>query len=141
MDSDIDAENITDEKLQNTDYSKKSKPHFAKLRTELTDEDLASSGVQKMLLAEITRLESEVISTSNYQDKFYKADKESAILIEKQKTFVLVEVLYSTSLTLGAVLLGFSPSVKMNEVIQPWMIGGIGILLIIGAIVTKVFKK
>ena len=106
-----------------------------------TDEDLKSSGVQKMLLADIVRLENEVILTSIYQDKFHTTDKQSAILTEKQKTFVFSEILYSTSLTLGAVLIGLSPSIEKGKLIEPWLIGGIGGLLIIGAIITKVFKK
>ena len=94
-----------------------------------------------MLLADIVRLENEVILTSIYQDKFHTTDKQSAILTEKQKTFVFSEILYSTSLTLGAVLIGLSPSIEKGKLIEPWLIGGIGGLLIIGAIITKVFKK
>lgn len=141
MNDDIDSEDIPNHEFQNANYTKKQKSHFSKLRTELTDEDLKSSGVQKMLLADIVRLENEVIETSIYQDKFHTTDKQSAILTEKQKTFVFSEILYSTNLTLGAVLIGLSPSIEKGKLIESWMIGGIGGLLILGAIITKVFKK
>lgn len=139
-DNDIDAESSTDEKIEDVKYSK-TKSHFSKLRTELTDDDLQSTGVQKMLLADIVRLEDELIQKNSYQDKFYQADKKSAVLEEKQKTFLLSEILYSTSLTIGAVLMGLAPSIEKGKLIEPWMISSIGGILIIGAIITKVFKK
>ena len=113
---------------------------FSKLAVELTDEDLRSQGVQKLLLAEISRLEASETRAESFRERFNEKDKQCAVLEEKGKTIVFSEVLYSVSLTLGAALLGLTPSIK-SEGISPGVIGTIGVLLIIGAIVAKVVRK
>lgn len=121
-------------------HIKSSNKAFSKLATELSDDDLSSPGVQKMLLAEIDRLASTEASANKYQDKFHEKDKECAVLKEKEKTFVFSEVLYSVSLTLGAALIGITPSLTSTN-ISPAVVGVIGGLLVIGAVVAKVVKK
>ncbi len=133
-DVEIDVEPSKDE---GASHIKSSRKAFSKLATELTDDELNSPGVQKMLLAEIARLESTVIYTEKFKDKFHEADKDRAVLKEKEKTFIFSEILYSVSLTLGAALIGISPSLKTS----PFIIGAIGALLIAGAVVAKVVKK
>ena len=133
-DIEIDVEPSKDD---STSHIKSSRKSFSKLATELTDDELNFPGVQKMLLAEISRLESTVIYAEKFKEKFYEADKERAILKEKEKIFIFSEILYSVSLTLGAVLLGVAPSLKSSSL----LIGAIGVLLVIGAVVAKVFKK
>ena len=66
-----------------------------------------------------------------------KADKDKAVLIEKEKTFIFSEILYSLSLTLGAVLIGLVPSMTSNKL----EIGAIGGIFILGAVIAKVVKK
>jgi len=93
-----------------------------------------------MLLAEISRLESAVMYTESYKDKYHNADKDCEVLKEKEKTFIFSEILYSVSLTLGAALIGLTPSIKSSEV-SPTIIGVVGFLLVGGAIVAKVVRK
>jgi hypothetical protein len=121
-------------------HIKSSRKAFSKLATELSDEDLSSPGVQKMLLAEISRLESAALLSEEYQNKFHSADKECAVLKEKEKTLIFSEILYSVSLTLGAALIGIAPSITSTNV-SPSAVGGIGVLLVIGAVIAKVVKK
>jgi len=123
-----------------TEHIKSSRKAFSKLATELTDEELSSPGVQKMLLAEINRLESQALHSESYRDKYHIADKESAVLKEKEKTFIFSEILYSVSLTLGAALIGLTPSIKDSD-ISPALICGIGVLLVAGSVIAKVFRK
>lgn len=113
---------------------------FSKLAVELTDEDLQSQGVQKLLLAEISRLEASETRADSFRERFNEKDKQCAVLEEKGKTVVFSEILYSVSLTLGAALLGLTPSIK-SEGISPGVIGAVGVVLIIGAVVAKVVKK
>ena len=120
--------------------TKPARKEYSKLATELTNEELSSSGVQKMFLAEISRLETLIIRIDKFRDKFYDADKKLAVSLEKEKTHKFSEILYSVSLTLGAVLLGFSPSLD-SEKNQPLVIGGIGLILVAGAIFAKLVKK
>lgn len=125
---------------ESTSHIKSSRKAFSKLATELTDEELSSPGVQKMLLAEISRLESAVIYSESFKDKYHVADKDREVLKQKEKTFIFSEILYSVSLTLGAALIGLTPSIKASEV-SPAIIGIVGFLLVGGAIVAKVVKK
>ncbi|MEZ9722030.1 hypothetical protein AB4354_01770 [Vibrio splendidus] len=120
--------------------TKPARKEYSKLATELTNDELSSSGVQKMFLAEISRLETLINRIDKFRDKFYDADKKLAVSLEKEKTHKFSEILYSVSLTLGAVLLGFSPSLDSTKN-QPLVIGGIGLILVAGAIVAKLVKK
>ncbi len=122
---------------KNIEHIKSSRKAFSKLATELTDEELKFPGVQKMLLAEISRLEYTAIKSESFKEKFHQADKDKAVLMEKEKTFIFSEILYSLSLTLGAVLIGLVPSMTTNKT----AIGAIGVLFVLGAVVAKVVKK
>ncbi|MEY8238825.1 MAG: hypothetical protein RPT25_00610 [Cycloclasticus sp.] len=141
----IDNEEFDDEadveptSAESNPHIKSSRRAFSKLATELSDDDLSSPGVQKMLLAEITRLESAALFSEEYKGKFHKADKQCAVLKEKEKTLIFSEVLYSVSLTLGAALIGISPSITSGK-ISSEVIGLIGAILVIGAIAAKVKK-
>lgn len=134
IETEADVEPVNEKSIEHVKSSRKA---FSKLALELTDDELKSTGVQKMLLAEISRLESTVAKSESFRTKFHEADKDKAVLIEKEKTFIFSEILYSVSLTLGALLIGLVPSMTSNKLV----IGAIGSLFIVGAIVAKVVKK
>lgn len=134
IETEADVEPVNEKSIEHVKSSRKA---FSKLALELTDDELKSTGVQKMLLAEISRLESTVAKSESFRTKFYEADKDKAVLIEKEKTFIFSEILYSVSLTLGALLIGLVPSMTSNKLV----IGAIGSLFVVGAIVAKVMKK
>lgn len=134
IETEADVEPLNEKSIEHVKSSRKA---FSKLALELTDDELKSTGVQKMLLAEISRLESTVVKSESFRTKFYEADKDKAVLIEKEKTFIFSEILYSVSLTLGALLIGLVPSMTSNKLV----IGAIGSLFVVGAIVAKVVKK
>lgn len=146
VDVDADVEPTTSNSEGDT-HTKSLRKHFAKLATELTDDELSSSGVQKMLLAEIVRLETEIskIETADFREKFHAADRERAILKEREKTLIFSEILYSLGLTLGALLIGLTPSIDSSELdsskFLQFAIGIIGALLIVGSVIAKVYKK
>jgi len=113
---------------------------FTSLRRELSDDELASPGVQKMLLAEIERLEAETAKLGSYQDKFYIADKKATVLEEKNKVQIAHEIITLSCITLGGVSLGYAPAV--------WSYGStgfiaiaVGAILIICGIVSKAVKS
>jgi len=113
IDADADVEPV---KTESTTHIKSSRKAFSKLATELTDDELNSSGVQKMLLAEISRLEYVALYSNKFKEKYHNADKDRAVLKEKEKTFIFSEILYSVSLTLGAALIGLTPSINSSTV-------------------------
>ena len=118
-------------------HTKPLRRPFSQLATELTDDELGSPGVQKMLLAEISRLEAEMVESEKFKEKFHEADTERAILREKVETSIYLEILYSIGLTLGALLIGLTPSINSSKGLTI-TIGFIGALFVLGAILAKV---
>ena len=111
-DQDIDID--TDAEHGVGDLKSPKKP-FSKLAVELTDEDLKSSGVQKLLLAEISRLEHHASKYDYYRDELATAKQKCAVLEEKYEKHALLEVLYSAGLGVGAVLIGLTPSINSSD--------------------------
>lgn len=140
--SDIDIDHQP-QKADDSGHIKTPRKAFSKLAVELSDDDLKSQGVQKLLLAEISRLENAAIHADSYRERFNESDKECAVLKEKGKQVVFSEILYSVSLTLGGSLFGLAPSIKSEDVSSNVsnVIGAIGLALIIGALIAKVVKK
>lgn len=125
------------ESVETSDYSKSRQGAFANLRYDLTDEDLKSPGVQKLLLNEIVRLENLELSLKGFKDKYHKIDKECAVLKESQRSLKVLEILYAVGLIIGALLLGLLPSVGKHE----WILGGAGVVLILVSVIAKVIRK
>ncbi len=118
----------------------KGRRAFTNVRRELSDEELSSPAVQRMLIDDIERLEKENFDLLEYQEKFHEADKKAAILEEKLKASVTQEIAFGVCLTLGAASLAYAPSVWTN---QPtgWIAIAFGAFLIIGGIASKVVKR
>lgn len=107
---------------------------FAKLRRELSDEELSSPAVQRMLLDEIERLDAEREELVSFRKKFHDSDKRAAILEEKFKTKISIEIIHLACMTVGAAAIGYAPSQKG---LTAWIFGGI---LIVAGIVARVVK-
>lgn len=112
---------------------------FAKLRRELSDDELGTPAVQRLLLDDIERLEGEARDAKEFREKFHEADKRAAILDEKFKGKISIEVVHAACITVGGVALGFSPSVWST---QPtgWIFVGLGLLMLVAGVVAKAVK-
>ena len=105
---------------------------LSRLKRELTDEEMASSGTQKMILDSIEQLQQEVEELKGFRDKYYEADKKIGILQEKAKTKIALEVLSTGSIAVGGGALAFSRTVWADP-------NGLGMMLaIFGAVMTGV---
>lgn len=118
----------------------KGRRSLSNVRRELSEDELKSPAVQRMLIDEIERLERENVDLRDFRDKYYESDKRASILVEKDKERQSVQVVFVVCLTVGAALLGYAPSLWNN---QP---GGMlsiifGVVLIAGGIVSKVVKR
>lgn len=118
----------------------KGRRAFINLRRELSDEELASPAIQRMLIDDIERLEKEKFELSEYQEKYYEADKKAAILDEQVKKSVSQEVIFAVSLAVGAASLGYAPAVWAN---QPtgWIAIAFGLVLIAAGIASRMVKR
>lgn len=119
----------------------KTRKSFSKIGIELSEDDLKNQGVQKLLLAEISNLEQEVFKLESFKDQFHEVDKSNEVLKEKQKTFLFAEILYSVGLTVGSLLIGLTPSMKSADGSDSYTTLGVGAILIIGSILSKVVRK
>ena len=118
----------------------KGRRAFRNVRRELSDEELSSPAIQRILIDDIERLEKESIKLGEFHDKFYEADKKAAVLEEKLKEKTAQEIVFGVCLTVGAASLGYAPSVWQS---QPtgWISIIFGSLLIIGGVAAKVVKR
>lgn len=110
------------------------------LRRELSDKELLSPAVQKLLLDEIDRLEEDNTELAGYRSRFHDADKKAAILQQKQTTSIAHEIISLSCITVGGAAIGYAPSVWAS---QPT--GGValafGVVLVLGGIVAKAVKS
>jgi hypothetical protein len=118
----------------------KGRQSFSKLRRALSDEELASRAVQRMLVDEIERLETVVGDLGEFRKKYHEADRKCAVLEEKNNIAKDHEILYSVCLTLGAAAIGFARTFWGQ---QPagYIFITLGLLLIVGGVASKVAKK
>jgi hypothetical protein len=112
---------------------------FAKLRRELTDEELASPAVQRMLLDEIERLDSERSELGSLRTRFHETDKRAAVLEERFKGKISLEIVHVGCMTVGAAALGYAPSIWQSQP-TAWMAVVFGGLLIVAGLAAKAVK-
>lgn len=109
-------------------------------RRELSDRELLSPVVPKMLLDEIDRLEEENTELAGFRSRFYDADKKVAVLERKQTISMAQEIISLTCLTVGGAALGYAPSVWSSQPTGAIALG-FGIVLVLGGIVAKALTK
>jgi len=87
----------------------KARRALSRLKRELTDEELSSPGVQKLLLDSLERSEEENAALKRFRDKFYESDKQKGVLEEKLKTHVALEMVSTGCIAVGAAALVYVP--------------------------------
>lgn len=112
---------------------------LASVKRELTDEDLASPGAQKMLLEELERLREDNVTTHVFRNKFHDTDKQLAVATEKLKHNVAVEIVTSGCLAIGAAALGYVPAAWSHQP-DGWIALIFGVVLLIVGIIAKAIK-
>ena len=109
--------------------TKTKRQSFGGLRRQLSEEELSGPGVQKMLLDEIDRLDSELVDAKKMADRFHEVDKEVAILREQAKPRNALELISTASLTVGSVALGLVYGIEDNPSLS-WVVLAGGVILI-----------
>ena len=85
------------------------RPAFQDMRRQLTPEELASPGVQKILYDDLEQCEADREELKVYVKAYYDADKRAAVLLEKMKTVNTIEVFFGVGVGLGGSVLGLAP--------------------------------
>ena len=119
------------------------KPHraFSRLKRELSDEELNSSGVQKLLLDILAQAEDEIAALKSFRDKFYEADKRIGVLEEKGRVHIAAEVLSTGAIAVGAAALVYAPSVWSTEPTTGAIALAFGAVLTLIGIAAKVIQR
>jgi hypothetical protein len=142
---DEEPSDVGDSSLKDSSPVKRSSA-YQKLRRDLSEDELNNPGAQKMILSDLDRLESEVEDLKCYKDRFHEKDKENAIKDELLNTSTSKEILYAVAISLGATLIGLSPSlwfvnISTNQINYGIIILVFGVILIFGGLITKFFTK
>ncbi|WP_175127813.1 hypothetical protein [Achromobacter piechaudii] len=114
---------------------------FSNLRRELSDEELSSPAIQRMLLDEIERLDSECGDLRVSRENFHRCDKRVGILEERFRTKVSLEIMHVTCFLLSGSAFGYAAS---NWTSPPTIVSVLALIfggvLAIAGIVAKVVK-
>jgi hypothetical protein len=110
------------------------------IRRQLDESELASSGVQKLLIEMLERAESDCEIAEGYRDRYHAADKRAAVLEEKGRTQTALEILFAVGLAIGGVLIGLAPSFWDASYKGPTVLA-FGIVLILGSVIGRVAKR
>jgi hypothetical protein len=119
----------------------KSRKALSRLQRELSHEDLATPGVQKMLIEELERAEDELSDAKFFRDKFHLADKDLAVTKEKLKGWTAMEIISTASIAVGAAAFAYAPEAAKTPY-GGWVVAaGAFILTIIGVIAKAIRIK
>jgi hypothetical protein len=111
---------------------------YSRIKREISETDLQSPAVQRILLGEVDKLQYRVVNLERIEEQFHAVDKKCGVLEEKIKALTSQEVLYGFCLTVGAAIVGLSSLVWKDG--YGWVAISIGSSLIIGAVLSKAIK-
>lgn len=123
------------------DYPSKGRRSFASVRRDLDNEELKSPGVQKMLLDDVERLEREVSELKGFRDQFYDEAKKCAVLSEKRKLYIGIEVVHAACLSIGSVAISYAIAFWSTEKSGSGLALGGGVVLIAAALLAKWLQR
>lgn len=111
------------------------------VRRQLTDEELANPGVQKLLLDILEEAETERDNNKVYITSYFEADKKAAILGEKLLADKKIDVFFGVGVGLGGAILGLAPYFSQVNGLYGYICLAIGLVLMIGASIGRALKK
>lgn len=109
-------------------------------RRELSEKEFSSPAVLKLILDDLDRLEEDKSELASFREEYHRVDKAVAVLTEKFKTNVALEVLSLGSITVGAAAIGYAPNVWNAGGVTPYLLLAFGVLLVASGIGAKAVK-
>lgn len=131
---------------QTGNYQPKPKRPYDKILTDLSEEDLKSPGVYKLILAKSSELEYENYELKKNDSRYRQLEithaSISAELSQLKSSKKTTEILYSASLGTGTCLVGLSFSIySTGSPLGGWAVAVIGSVLSLCSIVATVMDK
>lgn len=112
---------------------------FANARRELSEKELSTPAVQKLLIDEVERLEAENTDLQTYRARFYSCDRRLGVLEEKHRRVISHEIISNGCLIVGAAAIGYIPSISAD--VQNLVVcATFGVILVIAGIWAKVVR-
>ena len=113
---------------------------FRNLVRQLSSDELSNSGVQKLLLEDLEKAESECETLQGYVERFHDADKRAAVLDERLHKQTAFDILFGVGVGLGGAIIGVSP-VFWDTTSKGPIALVIGILLVAGSTAARIVKR
>lgn len=134
----INDENPKDGVGQEPSQTQPSKGECPDLK-ELSEKEQKSPIAWKWVQNEINRLEGYETKYFKLKEDYNKIDKEYAVHKQSSINNAIIDITSSLMLAIGPALVGLAPSVGSSEEgnYMKWIIGGIGVLLLIASIIVK----
>lgn len=113
---------------------------FRNLRRQITDDELQSPGVQKLLINMLEESENECDKLRGYVERFHDADKRASVLDERQRSYTAMEIIFAVGVGLGGTIVGFAPFL-WSKPPQGHIALALGMVLVIGSGIARVVKR
>ncbi len=110
------------------------------VKRELTEEDMESPAVKRMLVNEIDKLEQEKQDLVRFRERFHEVDKLNAVLSGKMNVSLAKDVLFTLFLSAGSAVLGFVPSLWVSQP-NGYIALVFALFMLIAGVIAKVFIR
>lgn len=131
----------SNDKVQNAMPKTGSRFALRNVRKQLTDDELAQTGTQKLLLDMLEESECEKANFKEYISKYHESDKNVAILNEKLITNKALDIFFGVGIGLGGAIFGLAPFFWSDNSLYGIICICIGLCLIIGSCIGRALKK
>jgi hypothetical protein len=118
--------------------------HAIRVR-QVSEKDLGSTGVQRMLVDSIDRLESELKEAQSFREKFHDADKKLAVLTESKSISTALSAIITATIALSSAAIGAAPSYITADTLPQahlaaWIVFCLSLILLLVAIIAQIIK-
>jgi hypothetical protein len=120
---------------------KSRRASLGSVRRQLTDDELKSPAVQKLLMDILEEVEQARDEYKSYVNAFHSADKRAAVLGEKLNLDRSVEITFGVGTGLGGAILGIATYLWDKDPLAGVLAAVIGLGLIIGASIVRAVKR
>ena len=110
------------------------------IRRQLTEDELANPGVQKLLIEMLEEADDVRQSLLEFENRFYESDKKAAILSEQLKNNTRIEVFFGVGIGLGCSIIGLTPFFMEINHVHGYITLALGVCITIGSVVGRVKK-
>lgn len=116
---------------------------FQDIKRQLTPEELANSGTQKVILDVLITTEAERDELRGFVDKYYQAEIRARVAAEQLKTNKANEILFGVGVGVGGAIIGLAPFFWDTKADghQGEIALVVGLLLVVGATLGRIINK